>query len=81
MLEVYPNPSKDFVIIGYQFDKETRGMIVIRDITGKPVQSISFNGMQDQVTVTTRGWITGVYILNLVVNGNVIETTKFTLIK
>jgi len=81
MLEVFPNPSKDFVIIGYQFDKETKGMIEIRDISGKPVQSIPFIGMQDQVTVTTRGWTTGVYILSLMVNDKVIETTKFTLVK
>jgi hypothetical protein len=81
MLEVYPNPSKDFVIIGYQFDKETKGMIEIRDITGKPVQSIPFDGMQDLVTVTTRGWTTGVYVLSLIVNDKVIENTKFTLVK
>jgi hypothetical protein len=81
MLEVYPNPSKDFIILAYQFDKETKGMIEIRDISGKPVQSIPFIGMQDQATVTTRGWTAGVYILSLVVNDKVIETTKFTLVK
>lgn len=81
ILEVYPNPSKDFIILAYQFDKETKGMIEIRDISGKPVQSIPFNGMQDQVTVTTSGWTAGVYILSLVVNDKVIETTKFTLVK
>ena len=80
-LEVYPNPSKDFIILGYQFDKETKGMIEIRDISGKPVQSIPFNGIQDQVTVTTRGWIAGVYVISLVVNDKVIETVKFTLLK
>jgi hypothetical protein len=81
MLEVYPNPSKDYVILGYQFDKETKGMIEIRDISGKPVQSIPFNGIQDQVIVTTQGWTLGVYVLSLVVNDKVIETTKFTLVK
>jgi len=81
MLEVYPNPSKDFIILAYQFDKETKGMIGIRDISGKPVQSIPFDGIQDQVTVTTRGWTAGVYVLSLVVNDKVIETTKFTLVK
>ena len=81
MLEVYPNPSKDFIILAYQFDKETKGMIEIKDISGKPVQSITINGMQDQVTVTTHGWPTGVYVISLVVNDKVIETTKFTLVE
>jgi len=56
-------------------------MIEIRDITGKPVQSIPFNGIQDQLTVTTRTWNAGVYVLSLIVNDKVIETTKFTLVK
>jgi len=81
LLEVYPNPSKDYVILAYQFDKETKGIIEIRDISGKPVQSIPFDGIQDQVTVITHGWTTGVYVLSLVVNDKVIETTKFTLVK
>ena len=80
MLEVYPNPSKDFVILGYLFDKETQGMIEIRDISGTLMQSIPFNGMQDQITVITRNWNPGIYVLSLVVGDKVIETTKFTLV-
>ena len=45
--------GKDFVILGYQLDKESKGMIEIRDMSGKSVQSIPFSGMQDQVTVMT----------------------------
>jgi len=74
------NPSKDFVILGYKFDKETQGTIEIRDMSGRLMESIAFKGMQDQVTVTTRGWTPGVYVLSLVVKDKVIESTKFTLI-
>lgn len=81
MLEVYPNPSKDFVIIGYQFDKETKGMIEVRDVSGGLMKSVPVKGITDQLTVTTSTWNAGVYILSLVVNDKVIETTKFTLIK
>jgi len=81
MLEVYPNPSKDFVIIGYQFDKENEGMIEVRDISGRLMKSIPVKGMTDQLTVTTRTWNAGVYMFSLVVNDKVIETTKFTLVK
>jgi hypothetical protein len=61
--------------------KESKGMIEIRDMSGKPINNIPFNGMQGQVTVTTRGRTTGGYVLSLVVNDKVIETTKFTLVK
>jgi hypothetical protein len=80
MLEVYPNPGKDFVILAYLFDKETRGMIEVRDISGTLIQSIPFNGMQDQITVITREWTPGIYVFSLVVGDKVIETTKLTLV-
>ena len=66
--------------MGYQFDKETQGMIEIRDVSGRLMESIAFNGMQDQVTVTTRTWTPGVYVLSLVVKDKVIESTKLTLV-
>jgi len=66
--------------LGYLFDKETQGMIEIRDISGTLMQSIPFNGMQDQITVITRNWNPGIYVLSLVVGDKVIETTKFTLV-
>ena len=81
VLEVYPNPSKNFVIIGYQFDKETEGMIEVRDVSGKLMKSAPVKGMTDQLTVTTRTWNAGVYVLSLIVNNKVIETVKFTLVK
>ncbi len=80
ILEVYPNPSKDFVILGYRFDADTRGVIEIRDVSGSLIQSIPFTGMQDQLTVMTRSWSPGIYMVSLMVNEKVIETTKFTLI-
>jgi len=80
MLEVYPNPSKDFVVLGYRFDADTRGLIEIRDVSGSLIQSIPFTGMQDQLTVITRSWASGIYVVSLMVNEKVIETTKFSLI-
>jgi hypothetical protein len=80
ILEVYPNPSKDFVVLGYHFDADTRGIIEIRDVSGSLIQSIPFDGMQDQLTVMTGSWSPGIYMVSLMVNEKVIETTKFTLI-
>ncbi len=74
------NPGKDFVILGYQLDKECQGMIEVRDISGTLMQSIPFNGVQDQLTVITRNWTPGMYVISLIVGDKVIETTKFTLV-
>jgi hypothetical protein len=80
ILEVYPNPSKDFVVLGYRFNSDNQGVIEIRDASGSLIHSIPFAGMQDQLTVITFSWSPGIYMVSLMVNERVIETTKFTLI-
>jgi len=80
-LEIFPNPGKDFVILDYQLEKESEGMIEIRDMSGKPVQRIPFSGMQDQVTVVTTSWEPGIYTISLTAVGETMETLKFTLVR
>jgi hypothetical protein len=84
-LEVYPNPSKDFVIIGYTTGEETlpsqEGMIEIQDAAGRIIKTVSFKSKRDQVTVITKDWKSGIYIARLKLNGNIIESIKFTLVK
>jgi hypothetical protein len=85
MIEVYPNPSKDFVIIGYTTGEETllsqEGSIEIQDALGRVIQTITFKSKRDQVTVITKEWKSGIYIASLKLNGNTIESIKFTLVK
>jgi hypothetical protein len=84
-LEVYPNPSKDFVIIGYTTGEETlpsqEGMIEIQDAAGRIIKTVSFKSKRDQVTVITKDWKSGIYIASLKLNGNIIGSVKFTLVK
>jgi len=79
VFKVYPNPSKDYVILEYKIEAE--GLIEIKNITGKTIKTISTTEKQDQVTVLTENWQTGVYIANLTVNGKSIESVKFTIVK
>ncbi len=80
-LQVYPNPSKGYVILEYKIETEAEGLIEIKDITGKTIKTIPATEKQDQVTVITENWQTGVYIANLTVNGKSIESVKFTIVK
>jgi hypothetical protein len=85
MLEVYPNPSKDFVIIGYTTSEEAaipmEGIIEIQDVSGKVVQTITLKSQKDEVTVLTKDWKSGIYIASLMLNGKIKESIKFTLVK
>jgi hypothetical protein len=85
LLEVYPNPSKDFVIIGYTTGEETlpsqEGTIEIQDAAGRIIKTVSFKSKRDQVTIITKDWKSGIYIASLKLNGNIIGSVKFTLVK
>jgi len=80
-LQAYPNPSKGYVILEYKIETGAEGLIGIKDITGKTIKTIPATEKQDQVTVITENWQTGVYIANLTVNGKSIESVKFTIVK
>ena len=81
MLEVYPNPSSGYVIIGYNLETEADCSIEIRDVTGKTVKTLTTTGKQDQITVVTENWLPGVYIATLFIDGKSKESVKFTLVK
>jgi len=81
MLEVYPNPSSGYVIIEYNLEKAEGCKIEISGMTGKTIQTLATSGKQDQITVVTENWKPGTYIATLFIDGKVIESCKFTIIK
>jgi hypothetical protein len=82
MLEVHPNPAKDFVIVGWTLDHEqAAGSIAIRRITGELKSSFTLSTPADKQTVDTRGWPSGAYVITLTIDGKVMESAKFTLVK
>jgi hypothetical protein len=78
-LEVFPNPSKNFVIVHYKQEIKKEGLVEIRNVNGIAVESIVINRLEDQVTVNTQNWKPGLYIATLIVDGNSVESFKFTL--
>jgi hypothetical protein len=81
MLEVYPNPSSGYVIISYNLETEVECSIEIKDVTGRTVQTLITTGKQDQLTIVTENWKTGVYVVTLLFDGKSKESVKFTLMK
>ena len=78
---MYPNPSKDYVILAYKLETEASGSINISDIKGSPVYSVTTTEKQDQLTIVTKNWKPGVYIATLLIDGKSLESVKFTLVK
>lgn len=81
MLEVYPNPSDDYVVISYKLEMEKPGYAVeISDLNGFNQKTIDVAGKQNQYAIDIMDWKPGVYIVTLLLNGNPIESVKFTVL-
>lgn len=79
-IKVQPNPAKDYVIIEYELERETDAAIEINSITGNLKYSVKFANRHNQITVDTRNWNAGIYIVSLKINGKLIKSVKFTII-
>lgn len=78
-LMVKPNPAKDYVILGYRLENENVAGIEIRSQQGQLVYAGQTGSMQDELTLDTRNWKPGLYVVSLLPGGKLIESTKFTL--
>lgn len=69
-IAVYPNPAKDFAVVGIKVDANTTAEINIYDVTGKLVYNKSgeVTAGQNEIRLNTSEWATGTY--------NVIVTTS-----
>lgn len=80
-LEIYPNPSDNYVIISYKLELEKSGYAIrISDLKGNTMKISEIHNRQDQIVIATQNWKPGVYILTLEMNGNPVESVKFTIL-
>jgi hypothetical protein len=79
-IRVKPNPAKDYIVIGYLLEKEGDILIEVSNFNGLVQYSNRATQNQDELTIDTRGWKPGLYIVSLMQNDKLIESTKFTLI-
>jgi photosystem II stability/assembly factor-like uncharacterized protein len=81
-LEVYPNPAKDYLMIKYTADQQPIiGTLEIRNLKGELIRELPITKAENTATVITRGWNAGTYIVSLVADGKISESTKFTIIQ
>jgi len=80
-LKVYPNPSKDYVIVEFVTDITKNSFLVINDSNGQRIKSMQLNSCRDQLVIDTRGWKPGIYIATLKTDAKTIESCKFSIVK
>jgi len=80
-LKIFPNPTKDYVILEYKLETDVFASISIQDIKGITIRIVETKGQQDQITLITSDWKPGIYIANLKISGKIVESIKFTIVK
>ncbi|WP_432672707.1 DUF7619 domain-containing protein [Flavobacterium sp. SM2513] len=75
-LVIYPNPAKEVVQITLRNSAETMSRIVIYDIIGKAIKTISGNNAQ-QATVNVSDLSKGVYMIEITTDSNLKQIRKF----
>ncbi len=69
-LKVYPNPAKD--VLNVSFEGVAGAVVSLSDINGHAVYTTTANAGENNITLNTAGFATGMYILNIATeNGKV----------
>lgn len=81
-LKVFPNPSKDHIIVSWKLHAEpVNTKIIISNNAGESVSEWRIEEMENQQVFDTRNLKPGVYITTLYGNNKQLESVKFTIIK
>ena len=80
-LKATMNHDSASVVLEYKLETEMPATISIHDMKGVRIKSVNTSRQQNQLTVITHNWMPGIYIASLSVNGKIVESNKFTVLK
>ena len=79
-LHVFPNPARNYFTIEYSVDKYYKDTwLILTDISGKHIKSIDVKGTKNQIIVPVQNIPSGIYVLQLFANDNLLESKKISI--
>ncbi|MBL7773283.1 MAG: T9SS type A sorting domain-containing protein [Chitinophagaceae bacterium] len=75
-INLYPNPATDKVTLAYSIQPTTLSEVIITDLMGKKIQTISLNHFTDKIDISTVELQKGVYFCSLYSNSTLVQTKK-----
>ena len=82
LLKVFPNPAGHYFIVEYDLREiEDKTVMVLSDLNGRLVSSFIPNDKQNQQVISTDTYSPGMYILQLFINNELVETHKIEIAK
>ena len=84
-LQVFPNPAKEYIIVKYNLANELAGtqekaVLEMVTTTGQVIKRLTLPVVTDQVVVSTKTFVPGVYLIHIKGTNNKVGTTKFTVV-
>lgn len=79
-LQLMPNPTRDYVVIGYNLNLEKdQGIILIRDAKGTLVKNLGLHKQENEITVDLKAIPSGMYIVSLYAGNSHIESKQLSI--
>ena len=79
--KVYPNPNSGNFNIEYKLMPNEKGVVNILDVTGKLVESHILENSKNNLQINANDLYSGVYLYQIIVNGNLVNADKLVIIK
>jgi len=79
--KIYPNPNNGSFNFEYKLKPNEKGTVNISDISGKLVESYILENNKNNLQITANGLNSGVYLYQIIINGNVVIADKLVIIK
>ena len=79
--KIYPNPNNGNFNLKYKLKQDEAGIVNIMDITGKLVLSYALEKNENNLSIYSNELNNGVYLFQIVINGNVVSADKLIIIK
>jgi hypothetical protein len=82
LMKLFPNPAGEYFTVEYDLqDYRGKYNLAVLNINGVAMKNIELQQEHDQVVIVTANYTPGIYVVQMVVNGEVIEAQKLVLIK
>lgn len=76
--ELYPNPAVNEITIRADMKGADKGIVVVSDITGRKLYE---GELSSETKIDISNFADGTYMANIIVNGNLIKSRKFIVLK
>lgn len=74
---LFPNPARNWVTFNYTLASATdQGRIIVRDLSGRTLETIRFSGQEGQRVLDTRDLVAGVYTVEFLNGSDLLRTEK-----